>query len=122
MDQQRAPELSDILGQLSQQAKKVEGAFADLAKHTDAAAAQRDARAQADWRAMQEGIDKEIQEMQAARAAREHERDVRQAEDNVKAAQARADWAGSYAVAASEMARMAALDADAARRQADALK
>ena len=71
MDQQRTPELSDILGQLSQQAKKVEGAFADLAKHTDAAAAQRDARAQADWRAMQEGIDKEIQEMQAARAARE---------------------------------------------------
>ena len=122
MDQQRAPELSDILGQLSQQAKKVENAFADLARTTDAAAAQRDARAQADWRAMQDNIDKEIKEMQAARAAREHERDVRQAEDNAQAAQARADWAASYAVAASEMARLASLDADAARRQADALK
>ena len=122
MNQPKTPELSDILGQLSHQAKKVEGAFADLAKHTDAAAAQRDARAQADWRAMQEGIDKEIQEMQAARAAREHERDVRQAEDAAQGAQARADWAASYAVAASEMARLASLDADAARRQADALK
>ena len=121
MDQQRAPEVSDILGQLSQQAKKVEDALADLAQRTDAAAAQRDARVQADWRAMQEGIDKEIKVMQAARAAREHERDVRQAEQNAQGAQARADWAASYAVAASEMARLAALDAAAARREADAL-
>jgi hypothetical protein len=121
VDQQRAPELSDVFGQLSQQAKKVEDAFADLADKTDAAAAQRDARAQADWRAMQAGIDKEIKEMQAARAVREHERDVRQAEQNAQGAQARSDWAASYAVAASEMARMAALDAEAARRQADAL-
>ena len=122
MDQSRSPELSDILGQLSQQAKKVENAFADLAGKTDAAAGQRDARVQADWRAMQDNIDKEVKEMQAARAAREHERDVSRAEDNAQAAQARAAWAASYAVAASEMARLAALDAVAARGEADALK
>jgi hypothetical protein len=121
VDQSRSPELSDILGQLSQQAKKVENAFADLAGKTDAAAGQRDARVQADWRAMQDNIDKEVKEMQAARAAREHERDVSRAEDNAQAAQARADWAASYAVAASEMARLAALDAVAARGEADAL-
>jgi hypothetical protein len=121
VDQSRSPELSDILGQLSQQAKKVENAFADLAKQTDAAAGQRDARVQADWRAMQDNIDKEVKEMQAASAAREHERDVSRAEDNAQAAQARADWAASYAVAASEMARLAALDAAAARGEADAL-
>jgi hypothetical protein len=121
VDQSRSPELSDILGQLSQQAKKVENAFADLAGKTDAAAGQRDARVQADWRAMQDNIDKEVKEMQAARAAREHERDVSRAEDNAQAAQARAAWAASYAVAASEMARLAALDAVAARGEADAL-
>jgi hypothetical protein len=121
VDQSRSPELSDILGQLSQQAKKVENAFADLAGKTDSAAGQRDARVQADWRAMQDNIDKEVKEMQAARAAREHERDVSRAEDNAQAAQARAAWAASYAVAASEMARLAALDAVAARGEADAL-
>ena len=121
MDQSRSPELSDILGQLSQQAKKVEDAFAELAHKTDAAAAQRDARVQADWRGMQDNIDKEIREMRAARAAREHESDVRRAEDNARAAQSRADWASSYAAAASEMARLAALDAVVARREADAL-
>lgn len=122
MDQHQAPELSDILGQLSQQARKVENAFADLAQRTDAAAAQRDARAAADWHAMQAGIDKEIKEMQAAGAARQREHDVKRAEQNAQGAQARADWAASYAVAASEMARLAALDAVAARSQADALK
>jgi hypothetical protein len=121
VEQSRTPELSDILAELSQQAKTVENAFADLAVKTDAAAAQRDARVQADWRTMQEGIDKQIKEMQAASAAREHERDVRQAEQNAQAAQTRADWAASYAVAASEMARLAALDAKAARRQAEAI-
>ena len=122
MDQSRSPELSDILGQLSQQAKKVEDAFADLASKTDAAAGQRDARVQADWRAMQDNIDKQVKEMQAARAAREHERDVSGPRTTRRRAQARADWAASYAVAASEMARLAALDAVAARREADALK
>ena len=71
---------------MSQQAKKVENAFADLAQKTDAAAAVRDARVQASWREMQAGIDKELKAMQAARAAREHERDVRRA---VEAAQGR---------------------------------
>jgi hypothetical protein len=49
-------------------------------------------------------------------------RDVRQAEEHAKAAQTRADWAASYAVTVAEMAWLAALDADVARREADALK
>jgi hypothetical protein len=47
---------------------------------------------------------------------------LRRAEDNAQVAQLRADWAASYAAAASEMARLATLDAEAARREADALK
>lgn len=122
MEQPRDPELSDILARMSLQAKKVEDAFADLATKTDAAAAERDARVQADWRAMQDGIDKEIKEMKAARAVLEHERDVRRAEEHARAAKSRAEWATSYAAAAAEMAAAAALDAEAARHQADALK
>ena len=122
MDQSRSPELSDILGQLSQQAKKVEDAFADLANKTDAAAEKRDARVETDWRAMQDTIDKQVKAMQAEQAARKHEHDVKRAGQNADDAQARADWAASYAVAASEMARLASLDAVAARHEADALK
>ncbi|MCC7024240.1 MAG: hypothetical protein IT338_15550 [Thermomicrobiales bacterium] len=122
MGQSRSPELSDILARLSTQAKKVEDAFADLAEKTDTAAARRDERVQAGWRSMQADIDNQIKEMRAARAAREHERDVQRAEQNAQAAQARADWAAAYAVAASEMARLAALDAEAARSEANALK
>jgi hypothetical protein len=122
MVQPRGPELSDSLAQMSQQAKKVEDAFADLAQKTDAAATERDLQVQASWREMQAGIDKEIKSMQAARTAREHERDARRAVEAAQAAQARADWAAQYAVAASEMARLASLDAEAARRQADVLK
>ena len=36
-------------------------------------------------------------------------------------AKERAAWAASYAVAASEMARLAALDAEVARREAEAI-
>jgi hypothetical protein len=122
VDKQPGPEVSDILTRLSQQAKTVEEAFADLATKTDAAAADRDARVHASWRAMQDGIDKEIKEMQAASAARKREHDVRQAEQDAQTARTRADWAASYAVTASEMARLASLDAEAARHQADALK
>jgi hypothetical protein len=122
MDRPKEPELSDVLTRLSMQAKKVEGAFADLADKTDATAAKRDEQVQADWRAMQAGIDKQVKAMQADMDTRKHERDVKAAGQHAEAAKARADWAASYAVAASEMARMAALDADAARREADALK
>jgi hypothetical protein len=122
MDQSQGPELSDIFAQLSQQAKKVEDAFADLADKTDAAAAQRDEQVQAGWRSMQTDIDKQVKAMQAEQAARQHEHDVKQAEQHAQTAQARAAWAASYAVAASEMAKMAALDAVAARHEANALK
>jgi hypothetical protein len=122
VDRSRTPELSKILADLSQQAKKVEGAFADLADKTDAAAAKRDTRVQADWRAMQDSIDTQVKAIQADQAARQHERDMNQAEQNATAAQARAEWAASYAATASEMARLAALDAVAARHEADALK
>ena len=122
MEQPRGPEASDLLDRLAQQAKKVEDAFAALAQKTDAAATHRDAKAQADWRAMQSGIDQQVKAMQADLAARKQARDAHAAEQHAQAAQARADWAGSYAAAAAEMAKMATLDAEAARREADALK
>jgi hypothetical protein len=122
MVQPRGPELSDSLSQMSQQAKKVEDAFADLAQKTDAAAAERNTQVQAEWRALQVGIDREIKAMQADMAIRKYARDVRQAEEHAKAGQTRADWTASYAVTVAEMARLAALDSDVARREADALK
>lgn len=122
MSQPQSPELSDILARLSQQAKKVEDAFADLAAKTDASVAKRDAQVQASWRAMQADVDKQVKDLQAASDARKHERDVQRAEDNALAAQERADWSASYAEAAVAMARLAALDAEAARSEANALK
>ena len=122
MDRSRSPELSDILARLSAQAKKVEDSFAGLARKTDAAAAKRDEQVQASWRSMQADIDNQVKEMRAARAAREHERDMQRAEQNAQAAEDRSDWAAAYAVAASELARLASLDAEAARSEANALK
>jgi hypothetical protein len=122
MEKPRGPEASDLLNRLALQTKQVEDAFATLAAKTDAAAGQRDARVQADWRSMQAGMDQQVKAMQADLAARKHERDVHAAEQHAQAAQARADWAGSYAAAAAEMARMATLDAEAARKEADARK
>lgn len=122
MSQPQSPELSDILARLSQQAKKVEDAFADLAAKTDASVAKRDAQVQASWRAMQADVDKQVKDLQAASDARKHERDVQRAEDNALAAQERADWSASYAEAAVAMARLAALDLEAARSEANALK
>lgn len=86
----------------------------------DIAATQADMAA--DRRAMQSAIDKEVKAMQADIAARKHARDVKQAEQSVEAAKARASWAASYAVAASEMARLAALDVEVARREVNKLK
>jgi hypothetical protein len=71
---------------------------------------------------MQADIDNQVKEMRAARAAREHERDMQRAEQNALAAEDRSDWAAAYAVAASELARLASLDAEAARSEANALK
>lgn len=121
MDESRPPELSTILEQLSHQAKKVEDAVAEVAGKTDAAAARRDAEIEARWRSLQADIDKQVKAIQAGQATRKHERDVQRAEQYAEEARARADWAASYAVTATEMARLAEFDADAARRQADAL-
>ena len=144
MEPPREPELSQIFTRMAQQSKTVEDAFADLAEVTDTEAAERRDRAQAgataaidqldkditaaktaataDWRAMQDSIDKQIKSMQADIARRQHERDVKMAERNAATAKERAAWAASYAVAASEMARLAALDAEVARREAEAIK
>ncbi len=122
MSQAHSPELSDLLARLAEQAKKVEGAFADLAAKTDASAAKRNERLAARWRSMQADIDGQIKDLQTAKTARDHERDVQQAEKNAQEAQAQADWTASYAVAVAALARMAALDAETARSEANALK
>ena len=143
MDRPRGPEASDILSRMSKDAKEVEDAFAELADLTDTAAEERRQRteaaaraavkqmnqdvtamqtaAAADWRAMQAGIDQELKEMEAQRAARKHEHDVKRAEQDAKAARERAQWAASYAAAAAHMATLAALDYDDARRKAEAI-
>jgi hypothetical protein len=144
MDQPREPEASEIFAWMSGQAKEVEDAFAELADLTDSAAEERRQRveaatraaveqmnqdvtamkteAAADWRAMQAGIDRELKEMDAERAARKHERDMKRAEQEAQAARERAQWAASYAAAAGQMATLAALDYDDARRKAEAIK
>jgi hypothetical protein len=78
--------------------------------------------AAADWRAMQADIDRQLKEMEAQRAARKHEGDVKRAEQDAQAARERARWAASYAAAAAQMATLAALDYDDARRKAEAIK
>ena len=144
MDRPRDPEASEILARMSGQAKEVEDAFAELADLTDTAAEERRQRAEAatkaavkqmnqdvtamktaaaaDWRAMQAGIDRELKEMEAQRAARKQERDVQRAEQEAQAAQERARWAASYAATVAHMATLAALDYDDARRKAEAIK
>jgi hypothetical protein len=144
MGRPRGPEASDILARMSGRAKEVEDAFAELADLTDTAAEERRQRAKAaadaavkqmnqnvttmkttaaaDWHAMQAGIDRELKEMEAQRAARKHERDATRAEQEAQAARERAQWAASYAAAAAQMATLAALDYDDARRKAEAIK
>lgn len=143
MDQPRSPELSDILASLAQRAKGVEDRFAELADVTDAAAEERRARAQAaateamtrvnaaatsakasaaaDWRALNANIDRQIQSIQTDIAQRQHERDVKAAEQHAAAANERAAWAIAYAAAAVDMAELAILGADVARREAKKL-
>jgi hypothetical protein len=144
MDRPRGPEASDILSKMSKKAKRVEDAFAELADLTDTAAEERRQRTEAaakaavtqmnqdvttmktaaasDWREMQAGIDRELKAMEAQRAARQHEGDVKRAEQEAQAARERAQWAASYAAAAPQMATLAALDYDDARRKAEAIK
>jgi hypothetical protein len=112
MDGLRRPEASDILAKMSKQAKELEDAFAEFAELTDTAAEDRrirveaathtavnqlnqdvdamSAAAAADWRAMQAGVDRELKAIEAERAARKHERDVKRVEQNAQAARERA--------------------------------
>jgi hypothetical protein len=139
-----ARELSDLLADLSSEAKKVEDAFAAIAEETDAAAAERRDRtrtaatAAADkldqgvasaeasvaghWRALQERIDAELKGIQTGIAERQHERDVDRAELQAKAAEERAARSVAFAAAAVQTAGVAVLDAAVARRQAKAVK
>ncbi len=137
-------ELSDLLAKLSQQAKKVEDGFADIAAVTDAAAEERRNRAEAaatatvkqvdeditsakaaaadDWRALTARVDNEIKSIQADIARRKHEQDVSKAEQHAEAAKERAEWAAAFAAAALDTANLAVADYDVARREAEAIK
>lgn len=139
-----AKELSDLLADLSREAKKVEDAFAAIAEETDAAAAERRDRTRAaataavdnleqgaasaeasvagHWRALQERIDAEIKGIQTGIAKRQNERDVDRAELQAKAAEERAARSVAFAAAAVQTAGVAVLDAAVARRQAEAVK
>jgi hypothetical protein len=139
-----ARELSELLTDLSQQAKKVEDAFAAIADETDTAAEARRERtrtaakeaaerldqsavAMSDtlsghWRALQTRIDEEITGVQEGIAARKHERDVSEAEGQAEAARERAMRAVAFASAAVETAGLAVVDAAIARKDAEAIK
>jgi hypothetical protein len=139
-----AKELSEVLTDLSQQAKKVEDAFAAIAEETDAAAEARRERTQTaakeavdrldqgvtaagesvagHWHALQTRIDEEITGVQEGIAARRHERDVSKAEGQAEAARERAMRAVAFASAAIETAGLAVVDAALARREAEAIK
>ncbi len=139
-----AKELSELLNDLSAQAKKVEDGFAAIAVETDAAAEARrertrDAASTAvnrldegmtaagdavseHWRALQSHIDKQITGIQEDAAARRHERDVNRAQEQADAAKERAVQSIAFASAAVHAAGAAVLDAAVAKRQADALQ
>lgn len=139
-----ARELSEMLTDLSNQALKVENAFAAIAEETDAAAEARRERTReaattavdtldqhvtaagdavaGHWRALQTHIDTEIAGVQQGIAERQHERDVIRAEEQATAARERAERAIAFASAAVHAAGVAVLDAAVARRQAEAVK
>lgn len=139
-----ARELSEMLTDLSAQAKKVEDGFAAIAEETDAAAEARRERTReaaatavdaldyhvtaagdavaGHWRALQTHIDTEIEGVQQGIAERQHERDVSRAEQQAATAQERAERAVAFASAAVHAAGVAVLDAAVARRQAAAVK
>ena len=135
-----ARELSDLLADLSAESKKVEDAFAAMAEETDAKVAERrDAsRAEAaaavdkleqgvasvagNWRALQDRIGAEVQDIQSGIASRQHERDVNRATQQADAAEERAARAVAFAAAAVQTAGLAVLDAGVARREAAAVK
>ena len=139
-----ARELSELLGELSNQARKVEDTFAEVAEETDAKAAERRDQTRAaakaavdtmdasitaveesvegNWRALTNQIGAEIGNIQTSITERRHARDVKHAEEQAAAAAARAERAIAFAKAAIETAGLAVMDAAVARREAAALK
>jgi hypothetical protein len=139
-----ARELSELLGELSNQARKVEDTFAAVAEETDAKAAERrdqtrtaaktavdtmdasiaavEESVEGNWRVLTDRIGAEIGDIQASIAERRHARDVEHAEEQAAAAAARAERAIAFAKAAIETAGLAVMDAAVARREAAALK
>ncbi|MCA9878733.1 MAG: hypothetical protein KC442_13155 [Thermomicrobiales bacterium] len=133
-------ELSELLTDLSEQAKMVEDAFAAIAVETDAAAeARRDrsraaavdrvdprARAAGDsvsghWHALQDAIAAEVDDVQQGIANRRHTRDVNDAQKAADIANERAVRSVAVAKAAVSAAGAAVLDAAVAQRQVEAL-
>ena len=139
-----AKELSELLADLSSETKKVEDAFAAIAEETDAKAAERRDRTRAaateavarldqgvasaeasvagHWRALQERIGADVEDIKAGIAERQHARDVDEAERAATAAEERAERAVAFAAAAVQTAGLAVLDAAVARRDAEAAK
>jgi hypothetical protein len=139
-----AKELSEMLTDLSRQARKVEDGFSAIADETDAAAERRREKTRAaataaaskldqgvsaagdsvagHWRALQARMNDEIAGVQQGIADRRRQRDVSQAEQQAEAAKERAMRAIAFASAAMQTAEVAALDAAVARREADAIK
>jgi hypothetical protein len=139
-----ARELSELLADLSNQAKRVEDAFAAVAEETDARVAERRDQTRAaataavdtmaasvtaaeesvagNWQALTDRIGSEIGDIQASIAERKHARDVQHAEEQAAAASARAERAIGFAMAAIETAGLAVMDSAVAHREAAALK
>lgn len=138
-----AKELSEMLTDLSKQAKTVEDAFAAIAVETDAVAAARQERTRAaataavnkvdqgvrsagdtvsgHWHALQDAITAEVTDLQQGVADRRHARDVNDAQKAADIARERAVRAIAVASAAMSAAEAAVLDAAMARREAEAI-
>ncbi|MCC6314090.1 MAG: hypothetical protein IT337_08740 [Thermomicrobiales bacterium] len=139
-----AKELSELLADLSAQAKETEDAFAAIAVETDARAEERRDKTRAaateaidrlnesaasagdavagHWHALNARIDAEIEGIRTGIAERKHERDLNQAEKEASAAKERATRAIAFAAAAVQTAGVAVLDSAVAQREADAIK
>jgi Holliday junction resolvasome RuvABC endonuclease subunit len=139
-----AKELSELLAELSTQAKNVEDDFAAIAEETDAKAAERRDRTRAaataavdsleqgvssvedavagHWRALQDRVNSEVTDIQSGIAERQQERAVDHAERQAAAADERAARSVAFAVAAVQTAGLAVLDSAVARREAESVK
>ena len=138
-----AKELSEMLTELSEQAKSVEDAFAAIAVETDAAAEARRDRSRAaaaaavdrvdqsaraagatlsgHWQALQNTIAAEVDDLQRGVAERRYTHEVNEAQKSADAARVRAERSIALALAAVTAAGAAVLDAVVAQRQVAAV-